>query len=237
MTLAQIKIRPSSRERASKAWSSDELEDLWELAERLQGRPLPRVRLTEEEFAAEYGDEDIKAEWVDGEIIVMAPVSGEHSDLNFWLMRLLAEFVEHHDLGLIRGPEFSIRLDSVRRIRSPDLMYLAKSRFSKLHPTYFDGAPDLILEIVSPDSESRDWREKYAEYQSSNVREYWVVDPLSKRIDAYALGRSKKYSLIQPDDEGHIHSKVLKGLYVNPQWLWRSPLPKLGGVLKELKLR
>ena len=54
-------------------WSSDEQEDMWELAECLQGRPLPGVRLSEAEFTAEYGDEDIKAEWVDGEVIVAAP--------------------------------------------------------------------------------------------------------------------------------------------------------------------
>jgi Uma2 family endonuclease len=237
MTLAQIKLRPPTRQRSRKVWTSDELEELWELAERLQGRPLPGVRLTEAEFAAEYGDEDIKAEWVDGEVIVMAPVSGEHSDLNFWLMRLMVEFVEHHDLGLVRGPEFPIRLAAIKRVRSPDVMFVGKTRFSKLHPTYFDGPPDVIMEIVSPDSEARDWRDKYADYQSTGVREYWVVDPLSKHVDAYTLGRSKKYSLIRPDDEGRIHSKVLKGLFVDPQWLWRSPLPKLSGVLKELKLR
>jgi Uma2 family endonuclease len=237
MTLAQIKLRPPTHCRPTKVWSSDELADLWALAERLQGRPLPGVRLTEAEFATEYGHEDIKAEWVDGEVIIMAPVSGEHADLNFWLMRLVAEFVERQNLGLVRGPEFPVRLASIRRVRSPDLMFISSAKLSKLRPTYLDGPPDLVMEIVSPDSEARDWRDKYGDYQSTGVREYWVVDPLSKRLDAYTLGRSKQYSLIQPDDVGRIHSKVLKGLFVNPQWLWRSPLPKLSGVLKELKLR
>src|SRR5579872_3934531 len=121
MTLAQLKARPSTDRRAIRIWSTKELENLWALAERLQGRPLPGVRLTEPEFTEEYGDEDIKAEWVDGEVIVMAPVSGEHSDLNFWLMRLVAEVVERHDLGLVRGPEFPIRLAAIRRLRSPDI--------------------------------------------------------------------------------------------------------------------
>jgi len=237
MTLAQIKLRPSTRHRPVKVWSSQELNDLWELAQRLQGRPLPGVRLTEAQFRNEYADEDIKAEWVDGKVIIMAPVSREHSEVNVWLLRLVAEFVEHHDLGRVLGSEYPIRLASIRKSRSPDVMFVSNAKLSKLHPTYLDGPPDLIMEIVSPDSEARDWRDKYGDYQSTGVREYWVVDPLSKRLDAYALGRSKQYSLIQPDDEGRIHSKVLKGLFVNPQWLWRSPLPKLSGVLKELKLR
>ena len=210
---------------------------MWKLAKRLQGRPLPGVRLTEAEFAAEYGDEDIKAEWVDGEVIITALASNKHSELSGWLLRLVAEFVEHHGLGHIFGPQFQTRLASIRNVRTPDLMFVSSSNVSKLRPTYLDGAPDLTMEIVSPDSEARDWRDKYGDYQSTGVKEYWVVDPLSKHVDAYTLGRSKKYSLIRPDDDGRIHSKVLKGLYVNPQWLWRSPLPKLSGVLKELKLR
>lgn len=116
-------------------------------------------------------------------------------------------------------------------------MFVGNAKLAKLHPTYLDGAADLIVEIVSPDSEARDWREKYAEHQSAGVREYWVVDPLSKRVDAYVLGRSKQFSQIRPDDVGRIHSKVLRGLFIQPQWLKRTPLPKLPSVLKELKLR
>jgi len=237
MTVSQIKLRPRESKVARKVWTQQALSDLWELAEELQGRPLPGVRVTEKGFFAEYGDEDINAEWVNGEVIVMAPVSMEHADLNFWLMRLIAEFVEFHDLGRVFGPEYPARFSSIRVMRCPDVMFVSNSRASQLHPTYLDGAPDLAVEIVSPDSEARDWRDKYDNYQTVGVREYWVVDPLSKRIDAYSLGRSKRYSLIQPDNEGRIHSKVLKGLFVQPKWLWQSPLPKLAGVLKELKLR
>jgi len=237
MTLALEKLHVADHRRRYRNWSSAELEALWKLACRLQGRPLPGVRLTEPEFRAQYADEDIKAEWVDGQVIVMAPVSREHSDRNVWLLRLIAEFVEHYDLGQVLGSEYPVRLSSIRRSRTPDVMFVSKSKFAKLQPTYCEGAPDLIMEIVSPDSEARDWRDKYADYQTCGVREYWVVDPLSKHIEAYTLGRSKQYSQIQPDEAGRVHSKVLKGLFIQPEWLWRSPLPKLSVVLKELKLR
>lgn len=234
MTLAAVKHRATN---GARSWSSEELERLWAFAERLQGRPLPGVKLTEAEFTAEYGDEDIKAEWVDGEVIVMAPVSREHSDLNFWLLRLLVEFVEHRGLGQVYGSEYPIRLAAIRRSRTPDVMFVSNAKASRLRSSYFDGAPDLIMEIVSPESEARDWRDKYSDYQAVGVREYWVVDPLSKRVEAYGFGRNKQYSLIQPRDDGRISSKVLKGLFIQPKWLWRSPLPRLNGVLKELKVR
>jgi Uma2 family endonuclease len=227
MTLAVAKSRKSR--------SADRIAELWELAQRLQGRPIPGLRLTEAQFEREFAD--VKAEWVDGEVIMMAPVSGEHAELNGWLFRLIAEFVEYHDLGLVRGPEYPARFAHLRTWRCPDIMFVGNAKFSKLHPTYLDGPPDWVVEIVSPDSEARDWRDKYADYQSAGVREYWVVDPLSKRVDAYALGRSKKYTQIQPDDRGRIFSKTLRGLHIRPEWLWQSPLPKLAGILKELKLR
>lgn len=236
MTLTAEKSRPKNG-LASRVWSSDELRELHELALQLQGRPLPGVRLTEPQFWAEYGGEDIKVEWVNGEVIAMAPISDRHSIINGWLYRLIWEFVEHHDLGIVHGPEFPMRLSSIRKIRIPDVMFVSKTKVPKLHPTYLDGPADLVIEVVSPDSESRDWRDKYGDYQSAGVREYWIVDPLSNRVDIYTLDRSKQYVQIQPDKDGRIHSKVLKGLYIQPQWLWRSPLPKLTVALKELKLR
>jgi Uma2 family endonuclease len=227
MTLAIAKSRKSR--------SADDIAELWQLAQRLEGRPIPGLRLTESQFEKEF--KDIKAEWIDGEVIIMAPASREHADLNGWIFRLVSEFVEHHDLGSVFGPEYPMRVVPIRTWRCPDIMFVGNAKLSKLHPTYLDGAPDLTVEIVSPDSEARDWRNKYNEYESSGVREYWIVDPLSKRVDAYALGRSKKYSQIHPDDHGRLPSKTLRGLYIRPDWLWQSPLPKLAGVLKELKLR
>jgi len=220
-----------------RAWSSDELQELRELSEQLQGRPVPGVRLTESQFWNEYGHEDIKVEWVNGEVIAMAPISDRHSIINGWLYRLIWEFVEHHDLGVVHGPEFSMRLPNIRRVRVPDVMFVSKAKIAKVHPTYLDGPADLVIEVVSPDSEARDWRDKYSDYQTAGVREYWIVDHQSNRVEAYSLERSKKYVQIQPDTAGRIHSKVLKGLYIQSQWLWRSPLPKLSAVLKELKLR
>jgi Uma2 family endonuclease len=234
MTLAVVKSAPSFVR--PRIWSQDQLSDLLDLAEELRGRPIPGLQLTESEFENEYCDEDIRAEWIDGEVVIMAPPSGDHCDIGAWLLRLLSEFVENEDLGLVR-PEFTVRFPSLRRRRGPDLLFISRPKLKKLQRTYFEGAPDLILEIVSPDSEARDWRHKYDEYEAAGVREYWIADPLGKNFEAYTLGRSKSYTQILPDGQNRVHSKVLKGLYIKPEWLFRTPLPKLSAVLKELKIR
>ena len=144
---------------------------LLRLAEKLNGRPVPGLRMTEAEFVA-WWDEDVNAEWVDGEVVLMPPVSLEQADLFGWLYRVVGEYVERDDLGKVLGPEFSIRLSKQRRWRVPDLFVVLKHRLHLLGPTCLDGASDIAFEIVSPDSVVRDWRDKYQEYQSAGVREY-----------------------------------------------------------------
>ncbi|HYO10800.1 MAG TPA: Uma2 family endonuclease [Tepidisphaeraceae bacterium] len=213
-----------------------DVQRLLDRAQALDGRPLPGVRMTEAQFDAWCG-EDVRAEWVDGEVIVMSPANSRHNRLNLWLLGLLQAFVEHHDAGEIFGIEMQLRLSSRRSSRrNPDAVFVARARANLVEETYIDGAPDLVMEIVSPDSESRDWRDKYIEYEAAGVREYWVIDPASQRLEAYTLTRARKYRRLD-ESQGRLPSKVLRGFYLRPEWLWQSPLPKLATVLKELGVR
>ena len=98
---------------------------------------------------------------------------------------------------------------------------------------HFEGGPDLIIEIISPDSQSRDRREKFLEYQKTGVREYWIVDPLSELVEAYSLGRDGKFKLIT-EKSGRIASKAISGFYLKPAWLWQKRLPKVSALLREI---
>lgn len=204
------------------------MEDI-DLSER---HPFGGRKVSEEEFVA-WCDEDVKAEWVDGEVIVMSPSSFEHVTLDGWLLSVLRIFAEHHDLGAVAGPELQVRFANQRRRRVPDVLFVAKARRQVVHENHVEGAPDLIMEIVSPDSVSRDWRQKYQEYEAAGVREYWVLDPLSQSGEAYALSAENKYNSIEEHD-GKVASTVLPGFYLRPAWLWQEPLPKVLDVLKEL---
>src|SRR4051794_38086138 len=155
--------------------------DLAALAVELDGEPVPGLRMTEKEFEA-WCDEDTRAEWVNGEVILMSPASDGHDDLNVWLLALLRLLVENEELGLIRS-NMHVRLPNRKTRRVPDVFFISRSRQSIVKPTVIDGAPDLAIEIVSPDSEARDWRDKYIDYEKSGVREYWVIDPNARRVE------------------------------------------------------
>jgi Uma2 family endonuclease len=212
--------------------TDEDIRHLHDLAARLKGKPVPDVRMTEEEFEA-WGDESVRAEWINGEVTLLSPANIPHAELTFWLGRLLGAVVDANDAGHVFTIDAQIRLAAVNQRRDPDVLFVSRSRRRMIKETYIDGPPDLVMEIVSPDSQVRDWHDKYVAYEKSGVREYWVVDPRANRVDAYSLGKNKKFSAIKPA-QGGIRSKVLRRLFIRPEWLLASPPPKLAKVLKEI---
>jgi Uma2 family endonuclease len=203
----------------------------------------PPGKMTEAEFVA-WCDEDTRAEWVDGEVVMMSPANPEHGILCAWLAGLLGQFVEHHGLGLV-AYDVQVSLTIVSRRRAPDILYVAKDHLDRLTETHLEGPPDLIVEVVSPDSEARDWREKYLEYEAGGVREYWVIDPAPQHAEAYALAETvaskgrkaakNEYRRLN-EKQGVIASAVLPGFFVRTAWLWPQTRPKVLDALRQMGL-
>jgi len=188
--------------------------------------------MTEEEFEA-WCDEDIKAEWVQGEVIVHSPATPRHNAIVNFVIQVLGLYVRSRDLGVVLGPEVQIRLPGVRRV--PDVLFVTQARRNSIQPAYVEGAPDLVMEIVSPDSVVRDYREKYLEYEATGVREYWVIDLQWQRVEAYTLTDAGRYTRI-PESEGIVRSNVVNGFWLRSAWLWQDPLPNALDVLRELEV-
>lgn len=191
----------------------------------------PGRRMSEEEFVA-WCDEDTRAEWVDGEVVVISPASWIHSRLARFLISVLGDYVDACKLGEVVGNDFTVRLVSKRR-RIPDMLFIANDRMANLREKHLEGAPTLAMEVVSEDSVDRDWRDKYSEYAQAGVEEYWVVDPLKRLVEAYSLGPDKRYHPLALK-EGKLASAVVPGFYLRPEWLWQQPLPEVRVVFNEL---
>jgi len=190
----------------------------------------PGRRMTEEEFVA-WVHEKTRAEWVDGEVIIMSPVSDRHADIHSWLASILRIWLEQHDLGCIRGDQM-VRLSKPRSRRVPDLYFFSRGRASLQLKNHFDGPPDVIFEIVSPDSAARDYRDKLKSYEASGVKEYWIIDPLVNRMEANELVKGRYRSI--EDRDGAIPSKAIKGFFLRPDWCRQMSPPKVAAVLREL---
>src|SRR4051812_30339854 len=72
----------------------------WESDAVASQQPQRGLRMTEEQYVTWAMQQDVKTEWVDGDVIMMAPANFEHADLNGWLLSLLRVYVEKRDLGI-----------------------------------------------------------------------------------------------------------------------------------------
>jgi Uma2 family endonuclease len=194
---------------------------------------VPKQRMTEDEFVAWCFKEDSRAEWAEGELFMMSPVSNRHTKLFHWLARLLGDFNEQRDLGIILGPESQVRFAQQRTRRQPDILFVSNARADRVRENHVEGAPDMIMEIVSPESEARDWRIKYLEYEAAGVREYWVIDPMSEHVELYVLTDKQNYEQIAELD-GWLVSSAVTGFRLKTAWLWPATRPKAIDALKEL---
>jgi Uma2 family endonuclease len=188
------------------------------LKKEFQTPPKPRF-MSEEEFEAWAGE--MRAEYVDGEVIIMSPDSTEHDGGETVLGNLLDLFVKKHKLGYVSSTgNIAVRLRSGLR-RCPDIVFVENAKRTSILKNYIDIAPDLVVEFVSPDSVIRDWHEKYIEYETAGVREYWIVDQQQKRAAAFTLGDDRRYQLIELQD-GKLFSRVLDGFWIKPEWFWQD---------------
>lgn len=178
-------------------------------------------RMSEDEFVAWVFAEDVRAEWVDGEVVLMSPASVRHIEIGDWLMQLLWRYVRAKKLGKVFGHDLMVRMQHPRAIRRiPDIAFISQANLTSLFTTYFEGAPDLVIEIVSPDSVARDWRDKFLEYEAAGVLEYWIIDPISQTVEVSVRDTSGKLKKIDLATDGALHSATIPGFWLKIEWFW-----------------
>lgn len=201
----------------------------------LDVRPTaPKRKLTYQEFL-EWAEDDAWVEWVDGEVVVLAAASLRHQQLKGFLFHVLDLFVQAFQLGIVLDAPFQMKLPLGGPGREPDLLFVAREHQHRLLRTRLDGPADLVIEIVSPESATRDRIRKYAEYEAAGVPEYWLLDPDARRAEFYLLGPAGQYQGVPVDESGTYRSRVVRGFWLRVDWLWQEPLPTLP-VLRELAL-
>jgi Uma2 family endonuclease len=197
--------------------------------------PGQRVTMSYEEYLA-ISDEDLFAEWANGEIIVFGPASDRHQELLGWLLQVGGLFVDLFDSGVMLMAPFEMRARSNGPARIPDILFVAREHRERLSEMRLDGPADLIVEVVSPESLRRDRVEKLSEYAEAGVPEYWLIDsrPSPAPPVLYRLSDTGVYAPIEPDADGRIHSTVLPGFWLDPAWLAQEPLPLPLAVMRQV---
>jgi len=193
--------------------------------------PPAKPKMTYEEFLA-WADEDTLAEWVDGEVVMSSPASSRHQEIVGFLSTVIGMFVRQRELGVAMLAPFQMKLPDSGC--EPDLIFVAARHVDRLRNTYLDGPADLAIEVLSPESVSRDRGEKFYEYARGGVPEYWLIDPLRKWAEFYRLGALGLYEPIFSGREGIFHSEAVPGFWLRVEWLWQEPLPGSLRILGEI---
>ena len=169
-------------------------------------------RLTYQDYADLEGDE--RHELLDGELILVASPNRDHQTVSLRLASRMLSFVDENDLGWVFDAPFDVLLTETDVVQ-PDVMFISREREHISTPANIKGAPDLVVEVLSPSSARRDWREKRELYASHGVREYWIVDPTNRVVSVMQL-RDGVLEIEQTCAQGDTAtSMVMKGFSVS----------------------
>jgi Uma2 family endonuclease len=128
-----------------------------------------------------------RCELVRGELNMMTPAGFKHGLIVINLSSLLNNFVKSRNLGRITGAEtgFIIRRDP-DTVLAPDVAFIRADRLPENLPQgYFDGAPDLAVEVLSPNDRASEVQAKIRDWLEAGCKAVWIVDPKTKSVTIY----------------------------------------------------
>ncbi len=181
--------------------------------------PAAQRNWTYEDYLALPND-GRRYEIIEGVLYVANAPDYDHQYAVSELHRQMANFAVEHKIGQVIPAPFEVHLsDNVRPVQ-PDIFFVGTERKMMRGAKLFVGAPDLIVEVISPSSIRIDRHIKFAVYERTGVPEYWLVDPKYHFIEVYTLS-GREYALLgQFDSADVIQSKILAGLQIVAETLF-----------------
>lgn len=145
-------------------------------------------RVTVEEFERMPPVEGEIHELIRGRVSVMPPPGFDHGIVAGIILRLIANFVVQNRLGYCFAAETGFRIGA-NTVRAADVAFLSKARMPGSRVTgYFQGAPDLVVEVLSPSDRFSDVMEKVRDWLDGGAAQVWVVDLDARSVTIYRVG-------------------------------------------------
>ena len=146
------------------------------------------VKFTYDDFV-HFPNDGKRHEIIDGEHYVTPSPNTRHQAISRNLLVSIAVYLKQHPVGEVFGAPFDVVLSDLDVVE-PDLLYVSRERLDVLTADHVRGAPDLVVEILSPGTRRTDEITKRKLYERFGVQEYWVVDPELDTIKVYRRGES-----------------------------------------------
>lgn len=157
--------------------------------------PAMPVRVTIEDFLRLVDPPGVTTELIDGEVITMPPASTRHSRVTLKTGARLLAFVEEHGFGVAAGEGGYILSRHPATVRAPDVAYISFERLGAPdfpETGYFEGAPNLAVEVVSPEDREQDIQRKIELWLEAGAERVWEVRPRLQAVTVHRRGEAPR---------------------------------------------
>ncbi|HNB52509.1 MAG TPA: Uma2 family endonuclease [Anaerolineales bacterium] len=159
-------------------------------------------------------DDGRRFEMIEGVLYVTNAPNIDHQFVVSEIVQKVGSFVRQHQMGYVLSAPFEVHLSEHTRPVLPDVIFLRNEHWPSTGASYFEGTPDLLVEVLSPSTRRTDQVIKFSAYEQAGVPEYWIVDPKSRSVQVFVLS-GREYGLLgEFVGEDVVRSAVLEGLEI-----------------------
>ena len=150
--------------------------------------PLPSITWQD---VQQMPDDGNRYEAIEGDLYMTPAPGTRHARVSKRLQYALDRILERPDLGEIFVAPYGVEFPATGEGVQPDIVFVSRERREIIEEAGIVGAPDLVVEILSPATASRDRTIKLRLYERQGVRDYWIVDPDESTVDVWRFGEGR----------------------------------------------
>jgi len=190
-------------------------------SEKIAARKLPEaLKITYSDLQALPQDmNNTRYELFEGACVMTPSPSYRHQNAVANLFYHISKYIREHRLGKLLTAPCDVYFDETT-VFEPDLLFISTERMGIIGERRINGAPDLVIEVISPTTEDRDRGYKQKRYATEGVREYWLVDPEAGAVEVLCGGPGEFEVLGRAMEQQKIRSVLLEGLEIRVDELW-----------------